>query len=1029
VIINDTEPPTTSASPARQHAGMALLLHMAKGVATGPLPFVPAVRRPDAIDTSANGTRRMGRHKRSERHAARLGLFGVIGACMFLGGLAMQIALVRGLRMDATAAYLISGIASIQASYLLNRYVTWRDKPVGFWAALWRFNIQKAGITVVNVAAYAILVRLGVQYVVANVALTAVLTPLNYVAGHYWSFAASRAATPSSTVQLGPPDRRRRVRALSACPTVSAVIPCKNNPGTIRATVDALLRQNYPNLVEVICVGDIEDTTWDALAHIRDPRLIVLEQEPTSGRRDPNVKRDKGIRFAIGEVIALVDSDIVMDPNWLPSAVIRLQEQNGGLVAGGMRSIRDTFLGRFVDRNALAAKTPRLGQPYWVTAETFGRRGFKPPITANAVLTRELYELCPLDTAWSYGYEDYEWFWRLAREQHKILFTGEMTAAHHHRSSFRALVREYRRSAEGCTQFVLAHPDSPLARKRLRQALLLPVAGLAAVAAVALALASGLAVEAAGALAAVTLTLMIREGVRARSLEGTTYLFLGLPLAVLFTVTLSWSLFVVATPSFLRRHRHAILLGTAICGGVALRLWHLGTAPDWQVDEVTYTAIARNIQEHGTLNLPIAYGAPWQPFLFHPPFYFLLLARWFAVVGAGIYQARLLGVIGATVAMCLLARLVWKSYGSLTAAITVVFLATDGWLLYVQRVSYMENILLVLVVATVLAYQKALESHSIPWYLLAGALGGAAVIFKHTGAYVLAAMTLGWLLTRRDHRGHVVALATTAAIAAAYVFTMIRLFDIGRHKWYIAQTLVQVRRALGKQVTGGTLTSPSQLFHLVSHQYAVFVPSLLIGVAGIALLAADCIRCLRARNLAVFKGQEAIAAWALAGIICFGAISLKYTQYFAMVLVPVYCYLWGRIVRALHGRIRPWLAVAGLCVVAIVGVASFGARAAESPGNVFQAATRYVNAKVPASAVVVAETPIDYEIRQRWCSPTGGPMNPICVDSASYLVTWQTYLQPINPYHYASITALLARAVPVKTFRGFSGTATIWRLR
>jgi hypothetical protein len=56
-------------------------------------------------------------------------------------------------------------------------------------------------------------------------------------------------------------------------------------------------------------------------------------------------------------------------------------------------------------------------------------------------------------------------------------------------------------------------------------------------------------------------------------------------------------------------------------------------------------------------------------------------------------------------------------------------------------------------------------------------------------------------------------------------------------------------------------------------------------------------------------------------------------------------------------------------------------------------------------------------------------MNEVCLEGASYIVTWQTYLQPINPYHYANFTALLRRGVPIKTIRGFSGTVTIWRLR
>jgi glycosyltransferase involved in cell wall biosynthesis len=271
------------------------------------------------------------------------------------------------------------------------------------------------------------------------------------------------------------------------------VIPCKANEGTIRATVDALLAQDYRGLAEVIVVGDVGDSTWAALRDVHDSRLVILEQEKMPGKRDPNIKRDKGIRRAIGDVIALADSDIVMDPDWLSKAVAMLLAQGGGLVAGGMRSIHDTFWGRFVDRNVLAAKTPRLPRPYLVTAENFGKRGYKPPVTANAVFTRELYRNCPLDVTWAYGYEDYEWFWRLAKGGHKILFSGELTAAHHHRRSFRRLAKEYRQSAYGCAKFVEFHNDSPLAVKRFKQAFFLPIVALVSLAAIIIALADGYA--------------------------------------------------------------------------------------------------------------------------------------------------------------------------------------------------------------------------------------------------------------------------------------------------------------------------------------------------------------------------------------------------------------------------------------------------------------------------------------------------------------------------------------------------------
>ena len=332
------------------------------------------------------------------------------------------------------------------------------------------------------------------------------------------------------------------VLAPTALPEVSVVIPVKNSQRTIRATVDALLTQDYPALAEVIIVGDVGDHTWQALADITDPRLVLVEHEQMPGKREPAAKRDVGLRKARGQILALVDSDINMDADWLSHAVTLLTEQQGGVVCGGMRAVRESFWSRFVDGNTLAAKTPRVPRSYHVTADNFGKHGRKPPITANVVLSREVYDSCPMDETWGYGYEDYEWFWRIARSGHRILYAAGLDGAHHHRQSFRALAREYQISAEGCAHFIKAYPDSPLARKRRRQALLLPLTAAALVAGAGVALFSGyglvLLVAAPAAAAGVT----VRELLQARRLEAAAYVAAGLALSTLFVFSLGWRL-------------------------------------------------------------------------------------------------------------------------------------------------------------------------------------------------------------------------------------------------------------------------------------------------------------------------------------------------------------------------------------------------------------------------------------------------------------------------------------------------------
>jgi glycosyltransferase involved in cell wall biosynthesis len=325
-------------------------------------------------------------------------------------------------------------------------------------------------------------------------------------------------------------------------PDVSVVIPVKNSQRTIRPTVDALLTQDYPALAEVIVVGDVGDQTWQALADITDARLVLVEHEQMPGIREPAAKRDVGLRKARGQILALVDSDINMDRDWLSRAVTLLTEQQGGVVCGGMRAIADSFWSRFVDGNTLAAKTPRVPRSYRVTAGNFGKHGRKPPITANVVLSRDVYDDCPMDERWGYGYEDYEWFWRIARAGHRILYVAGLDGAHHHRQSFRALAREYRISAEGCAQFIKAYPDSPLARKRRRQALLLPVGAAALAAGAGLALFTGYDLILLVAAPTVAAGITVREVVQARRVEAVAYVAAGLALSSLFVFSLGWRL-------------------------------------------------------------------------------------------------------------------------------------------------------------------------------------------------------------------------------------------------------------------------------------------------------------------------------------------------------------------------------------------------------------------------------------------------------------------------------------------------------
>lgn len=508
-------------------------------VATG---FVSALK-PDTPAIRQQGTRRpgiKGRHalitRRLRPHAPRLVRFSAIGGVVFLMGLGIQVELTGRWHVLPVISYMIQAVTSVEASFLLNRWLTWRDRETPFWTALWRFNIQKTVTIIINLALYTGLLRLGLNYLLANVALTAAFTVVNYVAGDIFVFVPGKACqTEPSEPAAEPAPRWTADRPLRP---VSVVIPCGYNEGTIGAAVRSLLDQDYPHLHEIILVGSPGDSTWKGLTNVVDPRLVLREQETPPGIRDANFKRNVGIRMSTGELIALVDSDVVLPSYWMSRAVEALQTSGVSCVAGGMKSAHDSFWGRFTDTTLVGAKTPKILESYTVTSTNFGMHGRKPPIAANTLFTRELYERCPIDSFWSHGsYEDYEWFWRIARAGYGIRVCRELFCWHHHRRGIRALVSEYRRSSRGCAYFIRAHLDSPLARRRLRQAVFLPLAAAAAVAVI-VAATNGYSPDLAALALTCAAALCGYQIARTRRLESAAYPALGLVLGVVFTMNL-----------------------------------------------------------------------------------------------------------------------------------------------------------------------------------------------------------------------------------------------------------------------------------------------------------------------------------------------------------------------------------------------------------------------------------------------------------------------------------------------------------
>jgi 4-amino-4-deoxy-L-arabinose transferase-like glycosyltransferase len=477
-----------------------------------------------------------------------------------------------------------------------------------------------------------------------------------------------------------------------------------------------------------------------------------------------------------------------------------------------------------------------------------------------------------------------------------------------------------------------------------------------------------------------------------------------------------------------RTARHAgrprtLPFAAVLAAAAALRFWDLATRPGWQYDEAVYNRVASNLLSQGLISEHITYGAPWSPDLYQPPFYVIVLARWFALTGASIYHARILGVLCALAGLVVLWRLLARIHGPSAALFAVVPIALDGWLMYVQRISYMENMLLLLVISGMLLYQRALDAPSWWRFALAGAVLGFAVAFKYTGCYVIGTVLLSWLIQRRAHLGHLLLLGSALAVLGSVILLEVRWFDVPGHAWFIEQNLVQVRRVLALQPSGGTLTSPAKALHLLLAEYKVFVPSVVVAVLAVVIALRRLWRCYRQRAWDPVQGNALLFSWMCAGIVVFGFSSLRFPQYFALTLVPMYAFFWTE---ARQWRADPRALAALVAVACLAGLVSFWGRIGAYDDNVFAQVQRYAATSIPANAVVVADEPVGDLITQAYCREQQADA---CQGVATYAITWDTYLQTTWQLGDPAFHQMMAGAAPLTSWTGFNGTVTVWRLR
>ncbi len=102
-------------------------------------------------------------------------------------------------------------------------------------------------------------------------------------------------------------------------PLVSIIIPTFNRLNWIPTCLDSIKAQTYPNIETLVIDDGSTDGTVEWLKSQPDYAFAQLHVQPKNG--GASIARNDGIRRARGELIAFIDSDDVLLPDHVTTAV------------------------------------------------------------------------------------------------------------------------------------------------------------------------------------------------------------------------------------------------------------------------------------------------------------------------------------------------------------------------------------------------------------------------------------------------------------------------------------------------------------------------------------------------------------------------------------------------------------------------------------------------------------------------------------------------------------------------------------
>ncbi|MCU1426463.1 MAG: putative glycosyl transferase [Actinomycetia bacterium] len=246
---------------------------------------------------------------------------------------------------------------------------------------------------------------------------------------------------------------RTEQREAGDWPSLSVVIPVRNDAAHLAGAVAAVLAQDYPRPFEVVLgVGPSDDGTEEVAATLaqHEPRVRVVANPEGGTAAGLNV----AIAASSGDVVARVDGHCELSPGYLRRAVETLRATGADNVGGVQEAIGSTPF----ERAVAAAMTSRFG----VGNARFHYGGDAGPTDTVylGVFSRDALRRVGGFDEDLVRNQDYELNWRLRDSGGTVWFDPELRVKYRPRPSLAGLARQYFEYGQWKREMLRRHPRS-----------------------------------------------------------------------------------------------------------------------------------------------------------------------------------------------------------------------------------------------------------------------------------------------------------------------------------------------------------------------------------------------------------------------------------------------------------------------------------------------------------------------------------------------------------------------------------------